>query len=91
MVNTYRNIEVTISGSSDEDVRNQAKQHFGFVDQEVQVRDNKYHVSKLQLVKMLREFDKKNFGYLDDNGNLHSCIGLMDTMKFVEEYLGEQS
>lgn len=53
MVDVYRNVQVTISGSSDEDVREQVRLHFGFVE-----KDNNlyYRVQKLALVKLLKKY-----------------------------------
>lgn len=89
MISTYRNISVTISGDSDEDIRQQAKEHFGF--QDVKVRKPAYcETGKVDLIKFLRDFERRFYGrYNNETGECDLVnSSLIDLKRFVEERFG---
>ena len=84
-ISTKYNEVVTIEGDSWHDCREQAKGHFDLHDYQqpqpqVEQRPKAYaELTKLQLVKLLKEFGYEICGF---------NAGLLDTKKWIEDRLG---
>ena len=90
---TETQVTMTITGTDHYDLQDQVKEHFGLVEPQFQEERNTckgYELTKIGVIKILREFDRKFFGvYNHDTGQTDTNIGLIDLKKFVESELGE--
>ena len=79
-------VTLTVTGYSEENVRNQVADHFGFENPQPPMLSETVKTHKLTFVKMLRDFEKKFYVTKDEKGlDVHKTC-LIELKKFVEQY-----